>query len=79
MFIDQYHKFELHCTLFTLQKSSIITGVSDKGRKRKILLVHRRPPTLGMLLRFRNPLHCKPVGPRNFADLAVIPAPRANT
>jgi hypothetical protein len=57
-----------------------ITGVSDHGnKKRKILLVHRRPPTLGMLLRFRNPLHCKPLGPRNFADSAANSAPRANT
>lgn len=58
---------------------TLITGATDRDPKRKILLVHRRPPTLGMLLRFRNPLHCKPLAPRNFVDSAANPAPRANT
>jgi len=60
------------------QPPTLTIGVSDRGHKRRILLVHRRPPTLGMLLRFRNPLHCKPLAPRNFADSAANPAPRAN-
>ena len=38
MFIDQYHKFELHCTLFTLQKSSITLNVRTRA---KLVLVVR--------------------------------------